>query len=126
MRSFYYAINREQHGPVPLAALSELFSSGAITGDTLVWSDSGMESWKKLSEANVLPPSAARPEPPQPAANVAASPRAPYTQAIVDVAGPPPPFAPSPGRRRPPCPLRCATNQLPPLPPCPSPSCRQE
>ena len=48
-RSWFYAAAGQQTGPVSEARLRELIASGAVTADTLVWSE-GMAGWQKAGE----------------------------------------------------------------------------
>src|SRR5436305_1160636 len=45
-RSWYYAAQGQQQGPVFEDALRDLVARGAVTAETLVWSD-GMAGWEK-------------------------------------------------------------------------------
>jgi len=45
-RSWYYAAQGAQQGPVPEAELRGLISGGVITGETLLWTE-GMAGWEK-------------------------------------------------------------------------------
>jgi hypothetical protein len=45
-RSWYYAAQGQQQGPVSEGELRDLVARGAVTGETLVWSD-GMAGWEK-------------------------------------------------------------------------------
>ena len=50
MSEWYYADpSAQRQGPLPAETLRELFQSGRITVDTLVWRD-GMPQWRPLSE----------------------------------------------------------------------------
>ena len=50
MSDWYYANpNAQRQGPLPAETLRELFQSGRINLDTLVWRD-GMPQWRPLSE----------------------------------------------------------------------------
>lgn len=51
---WYYAKGSRKVGPVAEVALRALYSSGGITGETLVWSR-GMKQWKPLRETPLLP-----------------------------------------------------------------------
>lgn len=46
--SWYYALDKQQFGPIEQDALLNLFNEGQITQDTLVWQD-GMADWQPLS-----------------------------------------------------------------------------
>ena len=48
-RSWFYASNGQQQGPYPDAQLRELIARGAVTADTLVWSE-GMAGWQRAAE----------------------------------------------------------------------------
>jgi hypothetical protein len=45
-RSWFFASQGQQQGPFPEARLRELIGSGAVTAETLVWSE-GMTGWQK-------------------------------------------------------------------------------
>ncbi|UFZ02009.1 DUF4339 domain-containing protein [Bradyrhizobium ontarionense] len=45
-RSWYYAAQGQQQGPVSESELRDLIARGALTAETLVWSD-GMAGWEK-------------------------------------------------------------------------------
>jgi len=69
MTNWYYAVEQQQHGPVPEEQLRELLTQGAVAPDCLVWSD-GMAQWQKASEIEALfparPPPVPEPPPPPP------------------------------------------------------------
>jgi hypothetical protein len=48
-RSWFYASNGQQQGPYPDAQPRELIARGAVTADTLVWSE-GMAGWQRAGE----------------------------------------------------------------------------
>jgi hypothetical protein len=48
-RSWFFASQGQQQGPYPEAQLRELIASGAVTAETLVWSE-GMAGWQKAGE----------------------------------------------------------------------------
>jgi hypothetical protein len=48
-RSWFFASQGQQQGPYPEAQLREFIASGAVTADTLVWSE-GMAGWQKAGE----------------------------------------------------------------------------
>jgi GYF domain 2 len=48
-RSWFYAAGGQQQGPVSEAQLRDLINRGAVTADTLVWSE-GMAAWQKAGE----------------------------------------------------------------------------
>jgi hypothetical protein len=48
-RSWFYAAGGQQQGPVSEAQLRDLIARGAVTPDTLVWSE-GMAGWQKAGE----------------------------------------------------------------------------
>jgi hypothetical protein len=48
-RSWFFASQGRQHGPYPEAQLRELIASGAVTAETLVWTE-GMAGWQKAGE----------------------------------------------------------------------------
>ena len=49
--SWYYVVSKQQHGPVDLSGMVDLYEKGArgggITDETLVWSEK-MSSWTKI------------------------------------------------------------------------------
>jgi hypothetical protein len=45
-RSWYYAAQGAQQGPIPEAELRNLVSRGVVTGETLLWTE-GMAGWEK-------------------------------------------------------------------------------
>ena len=51
---YYYSLNNEPQGPVPLEQLHELFRSGVITGETLVVAFGGSE-WRPYSDLPAAP-----------------------------------------------------------------------
>ena len=50
-RSWFFAARGQQQGPYPEAQLRALIVKGAVTADTLVWSE-GMADWQK---AGIIP-----------------------------------------------------------------------
>jgi hypothetical protein len=48
-RSWFFASEGKQQGPYPEAQLRELIASGAVTAETLVWTE-GMAGWQKAGE----------------------------------------------------------------------------
>ncbi|MDB5637812.1 MAG: hypothetical protein JWP51_2720 [Bradyrhizobium sp.] len=48
-RSWFFASQGRQQGPYPEAQLRELIASGAVTAETLVWTE-GMAGWQKAGE----------------------------------------------------------------------------
>ena len=48
-RSWFFASQGRQQGPVPQARLRELIAAGAVTAQTLVWTE-GMANWQKAGE----------------------------------------------------------------------------
>jgi len=48
-RSWFFASNGQQQGPFPDAQFRDLIARGAVTRETLVWSE-GMASWQKAGE----------------------------------------------------------------------------
>jgi hypothetical protein len=48
-RSWFFASQGRQQGPYPEAQLRELIASGAVTAETLVWTE-GMTGWQKAGE----------------------------------------------------------------------------
>ena len=45
-RSWFFASQGQQQGPIPEARLRELIAAGAVTAETLVWTE-GMANWQK-------------------------------------------------------------------------------
>ena len=43
-RSWFYASNGQQQGPIPEAQFRDLIARGSVTPETLVWSE-GMSGW---------------------------------------------------------------------------------
>ncbi|MCL2713702.1 MAG: DUF4339 domain-containing protein [Alphaproteobacteria bacterium] len=79
MTSWYYAVERQQHGPVSEDHLRELLAQGTVGQDALVWTE-GMTGWLQASEVESLivaplsPPApplplTVPPAPPQPQAH---------------------------------------------------------
>lgn len=62
-RSWYYAAQGQQQGPLSEAELRDLIARGGVTADTLVWSD-GMAAWEKAGRIPGLIPGAATAAPP--------------------------------------------------------------
>jgi len=62
-RSWFFASQGQQQGPYPEAQLRELIASGAITAETLVWSE-GMSGWQKAGDIPGLLSGAAGGPPP--------------------------------------------------------------
>jgi GYF domain 2 len=48
-RTWFYASNGQQQGPYPETQLRELFATGIVTPDTLVWSE-GMANWQRAAD----------------------------------------------------------------------------
>jgi hypothetical protein len=48
-RAWFYASEGQQHGPYPEVQLREFIARGAVTADTLVWSE-GMANWQRAGE----------------------------------------------------------------------------
>jgi hypothetical protein len=48
-RSWFFASNGQQQGPIPETQLRDLIARGAVTPDTLVWTD-GMSGWQRASD----------------------------------------------------------------------------
>jgi hypothetical protein len=48
-RSWFFASQGQQQGPYPEAQLRELIASGAVTAETLLWSE-GMSGWQKAAD----------------------------------------------------------------------------
>ena len=59
-RSWFYASEGKQQGPFPEIQLRELIARGAITPDTLVWTE-GMANWQKAAEIPGLAPGGSGP-----------------------------------------------------------------
>lgn len=59
-RSWYYAAQGQQQGPVLESELRDLVARGVVTGETLVWSD-GMAGWEKAGDIPGLVSDAADP-----------------------------------------------------------------
>ena len=61
-RSWFFASQGQQQGPVPQARLRELIAAGAVTAQTLVWTE-GMANWQRAgkSRACLRAPWAPRP-----------------------------------------------------------------
>ena len=59
-RSWFYASEGQQQGPYPEIQLRELLARGAITPDTLVWTE-GMANWQKAREIPGLAPGVSGP-----------------------------------------------------------------
>lgn len=51
--TYFYALNGQQHGPVTIIKLRELFAARTINRDTLVWKQ-GMQNWSALKEVEEL------------------------------------------------------------------------
>ncbi|MEE7547928.1 DUF4339 domain-containing protein, partial [Xanthomonas sp. Kuri4-1] len=82
MSEWYYAEgNRQRQGPLPADAIVELYRSGRIALDTLVWRE-GMPQWQPLAEV---------------AAELGLAQSMPVTEAIDAPPGPPPLPASVPG-----------------------------
>lgn len=65
-RSWFYAANGQQQGPLPEAQLRDLMVRGTVRADTLVWSE-GMSGWQRAAEIpGLMPAGAAPPFVPQP------------------------------------------------------------
>ena len=59
-RSWFYASNGQQQGPYPEAQLRDLITRGAVSADTLVWSE-GMSGWQRAGEIPGLVPGGSGP-----------------------------------------------------------------
>jgi hypothetical protein len=59
-RSWFYAFQGQQRGPYPELQFHELIASGAVTADTLVWSE-GMAGWETAGDIPGLFPGASGP-----------------------------------------------------------------
>jgi len=59
-RSWFFASQRQQQGPFPEAKLRELIAAGAVTAETLVWTE-GMTNWQRAGEIPGLGAAAAGP-----------------------------------------------------------------
>lgn len=62
-RSWFFASQGQQQGPYPETQLRELIASGAVTAETLVWSE-GMSGWQKAGDIPGLLSGAAGGPPP--------------------------------------------------------------
>jgi hypothetical protein len=56
-RTWFYASDGKQQGPYPEVQLRELIARGAVTADTLVWSE-GMAGWQRAGDIPGLAPGA--------------------------------------------------------------------
>jgi len=56
MKQWYYIEDGEQQGPITTAQISNMFKSGKIASETLVWTD-GQEDWCPASDVDGLIPS---------------------------------------------------------------------
>ena len=63
-RSWFFASNGQQQGPVPEAQFRDLIARGSVTPDTLVWSE-GMAGWQRAGEIPGLMSGARPPAMPQ-------------------------------------------------------------
>ncbi len=80
MSEWYYAKNDEQHGPVAIEVLVDLYRRGEINGDSLIWCE-GMPDWQPLARhrqalglaSAPIAPSSAPPPPPAPPPSTAAA-----------------------------------------------------
>src|SRR5258708_848853 len=53
---WYYAIDKQRHGPISPAELEQLAAQGTIRGDSLVWCQ-GMTDWQPYAKAiAAMPP----------------------------------------------------------------------
>lgn len=59
-RNWFFASEGKQQGPYPEQQFRELVARGAVTAETLVWSE-GMSGWQKAGEVPGLRPSAGGP-----------------------------------------------------------------
>lgn len=48
-RSWFFALQGQQHGPYPEAQLRQFIAAGTITAETLVWTE-GMANWQKAGD----------------------------------------------------------------------------
>ena len=48
-RSWFFASQGQQQGPIPEHQLRELIAAGTVTADTLVWSE-GMANWQRAGD----------------------------------------------------------------------------
>ena len=62
---FYVAVDREKKGPYSQADIESQVVSGAVTSDTLVWTQ-GMENWQPAKEVAALKATLSRTPPPLP------------------------------------------------------------
>lgn len=67
-RSWFYASNGQQQGPYPEAQLRDLIIRGAVSADTLVWTE-GMSGWQRAGDIpGLIPGGSAPPSIPHPGA----------------------------------------------------------
>ncbi len=59
-RSWFYAADGQQQGPFPEAQLRDLIARGAVTADTLVWTE-GMSGWQRAGDIPGLVPGGSGP-----------------------------------------------------------------
>ena len=59
-RSWFYAADGQQQGPFPETQLRDLIARGAVTADTLVWTE-GMSGWQRAGEIPGLVPGGSGP-----------------------------------------------------------------
>jgi hypothetical protein len=53
MRSWFFARDGQQHGPVTDDELNEMLATGALSHDALVWTE-GMKDWRPAKEVEEL------------------------------------------------------------------------
>jgi hypothetical protein len=90
---YYYSLNNQPLGPIPLEQLHELFRSGTVTAETLVVAEGGSE-WKPYSTLTPPPASAPSTSMPAPLSTPAPAPAASTTTPPTGAASGP--FATSP------------------------------
>jgi len=59
-RSWFFASNGQQQGPIGEAQFRDLITRGSVTPDTLVWTE-GMSGWQRAADVPGLMPGGARP-----------------------------------------------------------------
>lgn len=67
MRQWFYAEQGQQQGPIPEDRMVEMFRSGTLSADTLVWME-GLDEWTPARDIeNLVPPALSPPPVPTPA-----------------------------------------------------------
>ncbi len=64
-RSWFFAVQGQQQGPVPESRLRELIAAGRIDAETLIWTE-GMANWQKAGEIPGILAGGGPPATPQP------------------------------------------------------------